>query len=200
MNTIRDTVASIWDNVKSAVEQKITGIRTTIENGFNATVSFITGLASQAYSWGSDIIGNIVNGIRSCIGNVASAVTEVADQIRSVLHFSVPDEGPLTDFESWMPDFMKGLAQGINKSKKYVESAVSGVAESMRLTMQSGLTLDVDGISGAMMEHGGSQSVINHYTTTNHSFTQNNTSPKPLNRYEIYRQTKNLIRTVKTGR
>ena len=35
---------------------------------------------------------------------------------------------------------------------------------------------------------------------TNHSFTQNNTSPKPLNRYEIYRQTKNLIRTVKTGR
>ena len=69
----------------------------------------------------------------------------------------------------------------------------------MRLTMQSGLTMDVDGISGAMMEHGGSQSVINHHTT-NHSFTQNNTSPKPLNRYEIYRQTKNLIRTVKTGR
>ena len=47
-----------------------------------------------------------------------------------------------------------------------------------------------------MMEGGGSQSVINNYTT-NHSFTQNNTSPKPLNRYEIYRQTKNLIRTVK---
>ncbi len=70
------------------------------------------------------------------------------------------------------------------------------MAESMQLTMQSGLQIDMDGITGAMMEGGGSQSVINNYTT-NHSFTQNNTSPKPLNIYEIYRQTKNLIRTVK---
>ena len=41
----------------------------------------------------------------------------VADTIRSFLHFSVPDEGPLTDFESWMPDFMSGLAKGIQKTK-----------------------------------------------------------------------------------
>ena len=32
---------------------------------------------------------------------------------RNYLYFSVPDKGSLTEFESWMPDFMKGLAQGI---------------------------------------------------------------------------------------
>ena len=78
----------------------------SIVNGFNTAVNFIKNLASQAFQWGADIIGGIVNGIRSCIGNVADSVTEVADTIRSFLHFSVSDEGPLTDFESWMPDFI----------------------------------------------------------------------------------------------
>lgn len=46
-----------------------------------------------------------------------------------------------------MPDFMKGLADGINKSKKYVEKAVSSVADAMSLTMQSGFDMKFDGIS-----------------------------------------------------
>ena len=58
--------------------------------------------------------------IRNAIGNVTSAVKSVANKIRSFLHFSVPDEGPLTDYESWMPDFMQGLAKGIEKSKSMV--------------------------------------------------------------------------------
>ena len=61
----------------------------------------------------------IVNGIKSCIGAVGDAVKSVADKIKSFLHFSVPDEGPLTDYESWMPDFMGGLAKGIEKSGKH---------------------------------------------------------------------------------
>ena len=44
---------------------------------------------------------------------------------------TVPDEGPLTDYENWMPDFMKGLAQGIEKSKGLVKQAVEGVAADM---------------------------------------------------------------------
>ena len=32
---------------------------------------------------------------------------------------------------------------------------------------------------------------------TVYNFTQNNNSPKALSRYEIYRQTKNILRTVK---
>ena len=44
-------------------------------------------------------------------------MSSVASAIKSFLHFSVPDEGPLTDYESWMPDFMHGLAKGIDKSK-----------------------------------------------------------------------------------
>ena len=50
-----------------------------------------------------------------------------------------------------MPDFMKGLADGIDKSKKYVEKAVGGVAKAMQLTMDSDLNYSLNGISGAIV-------------------------------------------------
>ena len=60
----------------------------------------------------------------------------MADTIKSFLHFSVPDEGPLTEYESWMPDFMSGLAKGIEKSKGMVKGAVSGLAADMVVNPQ----------------------------------------------------------------
>ena len=151
MSTIKSTISSIWDNIRSAVSDKISGIKSTIQNGFDAAVGYIRGLASDAWNWGRDIIQGIIDGIQSAIGWLADCVTNVADTIRDLLHFSVPDKGPLTDYECWMPDFMKGLAEGIDKSKKYVEKAVGGVAKAMQLTMDSDLNYSLHGISGAML-------------------------------------------------
>ena len=200
LNTIKTVVTSIWDSIKTAISSKITAIKTTIENGFNAAVNFIKNLSSQAAQWGADIINNIVRGIKSKINAVADAVKGVADKIRSFLHFSVPDEGPLADFESWMPDFMQGLAKGIDKSKKYVEAAVSDVADAMTLTMQSGLNVDMSGQGapagdyGAMMNGGARATVINNYNNDNsRTVNQTNNSPKSLSRLEIYRMTRNAL-------
>ena len=68
-------------------------------------------LAGTAWQAISDTIGSIVSGIATFLFSIWT------NKIRSVLHFSVPDEGPLTDYESWMPDFMAGLARGIEESK-----------------------------------------------------------------------------------
>ena len=156
VNGIRNTISTVWENIKStvsnltnsikdavsnafnamwnAIKSTVSGIYNSIREGFNNAVSFITGLASSAWQWGADIINGIVDGIRSCIGAVTDAVKDVAGTIKSFLHFSVPDEGPLTDFESWMPDFMEGLAQGIKKSKGLVKDAVDSVAQDMVLS------------------------------------------------------------------
>ena len=146
-NSIKSTINSVLSSIKSAVSgafaamwsgirTTVSGIYSTIQSGFGNAVSFIKGLAASAFQWGADIINGIVNGIRACIGNVVNAVSGVASTIRSYLHFSVPDVGPLTDFESWMPDFMKGLADGIEKSKGMVKDAVSGLAADMVINPQ----------------------------------------------------------------
>ena len=193
MQSISSTVSSIWDNIRSAVSDKISGIKSTIQNGFDAAVGYIKGLASDAWNWGRDIVSNIIDGLRSMIGSLADSVSGIADTIRSYLHFSVPDEGPLTDFESWMPDFMKGLADGIDKSKKYVEKAVGGVAKAMQLTMDSDLNYSLHGISGAMLPDS-SGGTVNYYNTDNRkTVNQTNQSPKALSRLEIYRLTRNAL-------
>lgn len=195
MDAIKFIVTNIWDNVKSAVSEKITGIKDTIKGGFDEAVNFVKNLADEAWNWGADIISGIVKGIESKIKAITEDVTGVADEIRSYLHFSVPDEGPLTDYESWMPDFMKGLANGINKSKKYLESAISSVAESMQISLNPEFMGSLDSISGAVIS--GSSGTVNNYYQTDNSRTvnQTNNSPKSLSRLEIYRLTMNALKT-----
>lgn len=124
---IKTAVTTAWNNIKSAISTAANAIKTAVSNAFNAmlngiknvcgniygavksgfdkAINFVKGLATQAFQWGADFIGGIVNGIKSMIDKVGEAVSSVAEKIKSFLHFSVPDEGPLTDYESWMPDF-----------------------------------------------------------------------------------------------
>lgn len=136
VNTIKNTVSNVFNSMWNGIKNTISGIYNTIVSGFNKAISFITSLPSKAFQWGKDIIMGIVNGIKSCIGAIGDAVSSVASKITSFLHFSVPDEGPLTEYESWMPDFMAGLAKGIEKSRGLVEKAVSGVASDMVINPQ----------------------------------------------------------------
>lgn len=136
VNAIETTVSTAFSSMWNGIKNTISGIYNTIKNGFTNAVNFIKNLAASAFSWGADIINGIVNGIKSCIGKVKDAVCSVADTIKSFLHFSVPDEGPLTEYESWMPDFMSGLAKGIEKSKGMVKDAVSGLAADMVVNPQ----------------------------------------------------------------
>ena len=175
LNGIRGTVNSVWNGIRNTISSVVNGIKNTVSGAFNAmwngvrstisgiyntirdglgnAVNYITGLASAGWRWGADIINGIVNGIRSCIGAVANAVTDVANTIRSHLHFSVPDEGPLTDFESWMPDFMSGLAEGIEKSRGMVKAAVNSVAADMvvlpQMAVADGSVMTGTGSSGS---------------------------------------------------
>lgn len=131
VNGIKNTVTSVFGSILSGIKNTMGKIVTAIKDGFNKAITFITSLPSKALQWGKDMIMGIVNGIKSCISAVGDAVKSVADKIKSFLHFSVPDEGPLTDYESWMPDFMGGLAKGIERSKDMVAKAVEGVSQDM---------------------------------------------------------------------
>lgn len=131
VNGIKNTVTSIFDNIFNGIKNTMGNIVSAIRDGFNNAVSFITSLPAKALQWGKDIIMGIVNGIKSCINWIGDAVGNVANSIRSFLHFSVPDEGPLTDYESWMPDFMQGLAKGIEKSRGLIQKAIGDVSSDM---------------------------------------------------------------------
>lgn len=128
---LKQSAVEAFRAMVSEIGSALASLGSVVQDGFQSAISFITSLPGRALQWGMDFINGIAEGVRRAIGNVVGAVSDVADAIRSYLHFSVPDVGPLTDYESWMPDFMGGLARGIEKSRGLVRKAVEGVAGDM---------------------------------------------------------------------
>ncbi|AOR22734.1 phage tail tape measure protein [Clostridium taeniosporum] len=155
-NNIKETVLNIWNGIltwfselpgklynygssmftsmKEGISSTIGNVKSAIESGINSALTFLASLPSKAWNYGADFVEGIVKGIKSAMGKVEDAVSGLAAKIRSYLHFSVPDEGPLTDYESWMPDFMSGLAEGINKSKNVVSEAINKLSLDMNIS------------------------------------------------------------------
>ena len=191
MAFIKTNILNIWENVKNGVSSKINGIKDKIVEGFNNAVNYVKGLVGSAWSWGADMVQNIINGLRDKINDLANAVVDVANTIRDYLHFSVPDKGPLTDYESWMPDFMQGMAKGIEKSRSLIQGAIKNVSGDMVINP------NVNAMLNGNNNNSDSANSSSSNQNVTYNFNQTNNSPKSLSRFEIYRQSKNLLSTVK---
>ena len=128
--------------------------KNAIVNGFNAAINFIKALPSQAVEWGRDFIDGLIDGIKSKINTLVNTVKGIGSRIRRFLHFSRPDEGPLHDYETWMPDFIQGMADGIYRNAYKLENAVASLA--------GGMNINVTGQTATAGAAGGSY-VINVY-------------------------------------
>lgn len=143
-NGIKSAASSAWNGITGVVRSAWNGmvnflrnpsaIYNAIKSAFTSAINWIKDLPGEAIQWGKDLIDGIANGIKSAASAVGNAVQGVAQNIRSFLHFSVPDEGPLVDYQSWMPDFMQGLADGINTSKYKVAQSIQGLASDMSIS------------------------------------------------------------------
>ena len=165
-NTIASTVSGIFSNILSGITSTIGSIKDTIVNGINSAVDFIKGLPSQAIQWGKDFIGGLKDGILSGVQGIVDAVKGIGDKIKSFLHFSVPDEGPLTDYESWMPDFMSGLAEGISSNEETVLDKVRGLAEGIS-SLTRAATADVSTATASTVNNNSSSSVTQNVNIAN---------------------------------
>ena len=66
-----------------------------VKNVITAIGTVFKDVGKTALTWGKDMIMGIVDGIKGAVSYIEDAVKGVADKIRSFLHFSVPDQGPL---------------------------------------------------------------------------------------------------------
>ena len=141
-----------WDKIREAAGNLLEGIKTTIGNvrdaivtGIQAAIDWVTSLPAEALKWGSDIIDGIVSGIQSAVGRVGEAVKGVADKIKSFLGFSEPEDGPLSDFHTYMPDMIDLMASGITSGKKKVKDALEGMTGEMSVIAKANVVSKATG-------------------------------------------------------
>lgn len=131
----------IMSNIGSGIAEKASYIWETVKDAFNSAIDWIKNLGSKALSWGKDMIQGFIDGIKQKAQALWDEVKSIGSGIADFLGFSVPKKGELHFYESWMPDFMMGLAKGIDDNAWRVQDALKDATGGMTL---SGKTTNVE--------------------------------------------------------
>ena len=204
-----DFFGGIWDTIKSKFTSVGTWFKTTfttawtnIKNVFSTVGDFFGGIWDTIKSKFTSIgtkVGDAIGGafksaINAVLQTVEDAINAVPDAINGALDVINKIPGVNISHMGYveLPRLAKGgivdksMLANIGEAGKEavipLERNKAGLKEIARLLANE--MPAINGIGG----NGGD---------TVYNFTQNNTSPKALSRYDIYRQTKNLIRAVK---
>ena len=164
MDQIRNKIDSSWNEILQNTENSMDEMARNIEDAWeemNRTTEnqaneladtcerIFSDLAWSAYGWGFDMMANMASGIYAGIPMVVAAASAAASAVNSVLGFSEPKEGPLSDFHTYGPDMMALYAEGIHKGSSKVIDVVKDVAGAISDEINGG-NYSVDNIGGNM--------------------------------------------------
>lgn len=113
------------------IGDKISAVKDKAKEIVDKIKEELTKIPDKAKQWGKDMIQGLIDGIKSKVDGVKNAAKTVADKIKNFLHFSRPDEGPLREYETWMPDFVRGLARTLRDSSYLLEDASLDMATTL---------------------------------------------------------------------
>jgi hypothetical protein len=91
----------------------------------------LVGLASEAPTWMGHLGAQLESSLAAQASRMGRAASSVAAAARSYLAFSVPEKGPLHDYQEWMPHFVEGLADTMKDSQWRLEQASADLAQSV---------------------------------------------------------------------
>ena len=149
MENMSSSVASVFDKMKSSISSKMSEIQDVIKSGFQNAADYIKSIASDAYTWGVDIIDNLISGIQSKTSELESTISDVASTVSAYIGFSEPEKGPLSDFHTYMPDMMELMATGIEESKDKVLGALEGLTGDMSVMAKANVVMDTTAAAAA---------------------------------------------------
>ncbi len=122
-----------------------------LKNVFDGIKNTIGNLISTAFNWGRDLIQGMIDGIASMADTLFGWIGDIAQGIASFLHFSRPDQGPLREYEQWMPDMIEGMARGIRDNTWMLRDAAADTAQliSDRMTVPVNIAAAASGTQPA---------------------------------------------------
>lgn len=103
------------------------------------------GIAEGAKTWGSDVIQLFIDGIKAMWENLKNTLNSVAELVKSILGFSVPEEGPLHEWAINNPgeDMLKLYSEGIERGMTDFENTLYNTANAINRDI-TGLDMSSD--------------------------------------------------------
>ena len=144
MDNIKAFAHYIWQNIVTSIQSDI-NVLATIGNWIYTHVTKpiedkFTSLASDAFTWGKNLLTGFGNGLASMEGWLKQQAINVLGPLAKILGFHSPaEEGPGADADTWAPNLMKMYAAGIAANTGLVTQAALGVAGVMQAALTQGL-------------------------------------------------------------
>lgn len=195
-NALKDGAAKAWNGIKAVFspvaswfKDKFSEAWQKVKDVFSTGGSVFNGIKEGIEAAFKTVVNAIIRGINRIISKPFNAINGMLEFLRGVEIAGIrPFEGLLTRFDvPQIPElehggFLKkgqiGLLEG-----KGDEAVIPMSRNKEGLRRLAGMI--AQNIGAITTSAGGSGTVIN--------FNQTNNSPKPLSRWELYRQTKNLL-------
>lgn len=133
-------IASLPGKVLGLIEGLVSGFVSTIaqlpgkigselKTLVSDALGILGNLVGGAISIGKNMIGGLFSAIKNGVGGFLGGIKDVAGNIggaiASFLHFSRPEEGPLSSVDEWMPHFGETLTSGLQQIVPSVTSALT---------------------------------------------------------------------------
>lgn len=188
----KDTFSDAWKKIKSVfdgVGEFFGGLWTTIKEKFTdigqAVGEAVNGAFSKAVNSILSTATNIINGFIRAINKAIKVINEIPGvEINKLKELDTPQLARGGILKKGQIGLLEGTGAEavvpLDQNKKWINAT----AKAMNNAMQN----------RGIINNNNAQNVTNNY-----NFTQNNNSPKALNRLEIYRQTKNQLRFAQGG-
>ena len=216
---VNDFFTGMWDGVKNGAVQAWDGITQTfahvadwfgdkfsaawqrVKDVFSTGGKVFDGIKDGIFSAFKSIVNTLIRGINTIIAVPFNAINNALDTIAGIqiLDFQ-PFAGLISRFS--VPEIPQLAKGGIVKKPTIAQIGEAGTEAVIPLERnKAGLKkladLLKDDIFPKFPKNGSPAGADGATVVKNYNFNQTNTSPKALSRSEIYRQTKNLIRTLK---
>lgn len=143
-NSVASTYAAAYGKVNSESQNSAKVVSSasdaaagSVENAAGRSENALSGLPEKSATWGSDFASNFAKGFSDKWNSVKDTFSNVAQWISDRFHFSVPDKGPLSTADTWMPDMVDLFATTLTQSKPKLVTALDSVSRDMQTAFNS---------------------------------------------------------------
>lgn len=210
---VRDFFSGMWDNVKKGASDAWNGITETfshVADWFHDKFSNAWQRVKDVFSTGGQIFDGIKDGITNAFKSVVNAIIRGINRVIAIPFNKINDVlGTLRDFEFLGKKWFEGIINTF-EVPSIPELAKGGILKRGQVGLLEGngaeavvpLEKNTQGLQKIASLLASNMGAVNPAGAggiggTTYNFVQNNNSPRALSRYEIYRQTKNLINLSK---
>jgi TP901 family phage tail tape measure protein len=192
--TVWHDVSGFFTNLWGDITSGVSGMIGSVVSFFSGLEGKITGVFSGAATWlfdiGKAIIEGLVNGVKSAIGDITSAIGNVVSIVKKIPVIGGLFGSPSPYFTTIGEAIGQGLTNGLKTSLGGVTSATAGlVATAQSSGIGAAGAPGVPGASGASSQGAGGGTIINNITN---NIVSNN--PQELvNQLKIYNQQRGSI-------